>query len=196
MTLPTLRPNTPWMQSYNGKPFYFTDPSPDDIDLDTIAHGLAMQCRFAGHTKSTNHFYTIAQHCVMMSWIVKPEARLWALLHDAPEAYLRDVITPQKRVLQPQYGMMEDAVEKAILAHFNVILNDEIVDNVKEADTYMLYWEAERLLSNPDLLKLWDVPYPTTFVPRDRLYSSKCWPRGMAKKAYIRAVKHVLKEMK
>jgi 5'-deoxynucleotidase YfbR-like HD superfamily hydrolase len=100
-----------WMTTFTGRQFWPIDPRPEDICLEDIAHSLARQCRFAGHTR---HFYSVAQHSVMVSRLVDrylPESataqspkfkralELAGLLHDATEAYLVDVPRPVKHML-------------------------------------------------------------------------------------------------
>jgi hypothetical protein len=57
-------------------------PNPDDIRIEDIAHALSNQCRFAGHARE---FYSVAEHCVRVSQLCRPEEALWGLLHDASE---------------------------------------------------------------------------------------------------------------
>jgi hypothetical protein len=86
--------NSTWIQTYTGKKFWPLDPSIDDVCIEDIAHGLAMKCRFSGHTHS---FYSVAQHSVLVSQLVPPKDAMWGLLHDAAEAYLADVARPVKQ---------------------------------------------------------------------------------------------------
>ena len=119
MTTMTDRPGD-WFQTYSGKKFYVLDPRPEDICIEDIAHSLSMLCRFNGHCEE---FYSVAQHSVFVSEIVDsmvapafspPEARLCALLHDAAEAYLGDMIRPLKRSLGPEFKRAEERVQTAI----------------------------------------------------------------------------------
>ncbi len=87
-----------YIATYTGKQFYPLDPRPEDVCLEDIAHSLSNLCRFTGHT-DTDRFYSVAQHSVICSTIVAPEAALLALLHDAAEAYLGDISRPLKRDL-------------------------------------------------------------------------------------------------
>ena len=82
----------------------------DVIALEDIAHGLAYQCRFNGQTKT---FYSVAQHCLMVADLVSDELRAAALLHDAAEAYLGDMVKPLKALI-PDYGSIESAVSELI----------------------------------------------------------------------------------
>ena len=129
-----------WIQTAYGRQFWPIDPHPDEVSMDDIAHALSMLCRFGGHCK---RFYSVAEHCVLMSRHIAYEYKLWALLHDASEAYLVDVPRPIKPLLNgyleaeskimaavcDKFGMpkeMPDAVKRADKA----ILNDEMLQNM------------------------------------------------------------------
>src|SRR5438128_12538670 len=80
-----------WMQTYTGRAFYPLDPRLDDICIEDIAHALSMLCRYGGQCQE---FYSVAEHSVLMSYAVNPQHALWALLHDATESYMGDLIRP------------------------------------------------------------------------------------------------------
>lgn len=82
--------------TYTGRVFDVLNPSAKDIDILDIAHSLAMQCRFNGHC---NQFYSVAQHCVILSHQVDQYFAREALLHHAAEAYIGDIVTPLKQCL-------------------------------------------------------------------------------------------------
>lgn len=116
---PTAQPS--WhrgnfMQSYTGKKFYSLDPRPEDIDIVDIAHALSMQCRYNGHYR---RFYSVAEHCVLLSKLFTAEYALWALLHDETEAYVGDMVRPLKAHL-PDYCAAEDRVMIAIAERFGL----------------------------------------------------------------------------
>lgn len=140
-----------WMQTYTGRAFYPLDPDPEQIDLLDIAHALGMQCRYNGHVHS---FYSVAEHCVHVSTIVPAADALWALLHDATEAYVGDMIRPLKRHM-PAYVAVEDAVMEAIAVRFGLSGAPHMPDTVKRADTQVLLDERAALLSAPP--RQWDV---------------------------------------
>src|SRR5689334_10911717 len=79
------------MTTFSGEPFWPLDPQPEDIRIVDIAHALSLQCRFNGHTK---FHYSVAQHSLIMSFNVPLQFALEALLHDAAEAYIGDLIRP------------------------------------------------------------------------------------------------------
>lgn len=80
--------------TYSGRVIEPLNPDPSQIDIEDIAHSLANQCRFTGHTRE---FYSVAQHSVLVSEVCDEEDALWGLLHDASEAYLSDIARPIKR---------------------------------------------------------------------------------------------------
>lgn len=128
-----------YIQTYSVN-FYPLDPREDDIDIETVAHALSNLCRFGGHC---NEFYSVAQHCVLCSYVAPNEFKLEALLHDASEAYLVDIPRPIKRML-PDYQSMEQGVEKIIASKFGLPFPMSPV--IKEIDNRMLVTEANALL--------------------------------------------------
>jgi hypothetical protein len=130
-----------WMQTYTGRAFFPMDPDPDDIDPDDIAHALSLLCRYNGHV---DRFYSVAEHCVLVSRAVPAEDALWGLLHDATEAYVGDMIRPLKRSM-PEYRAAEDRVMAAIATRFG--LTGEMPASVKNADNRILLTERAALMS-------------------------------------------------
>jgi uncharacterized protein len=132
-----------WAQTYTGNKFWPMDPRPEDVNIKDIAHSLALSCRFNGHC---NLFYSVAQHSVFVSELVKPPQALAALLHDSPEAYLGDIIPPVKLFL-PNIEKVERKLEEVIFQRFGI----EHYDNkeIKHADKIALYTEMRDLMSNP-----------------------------------------------
>lgn len=161
-----------WMQTYTGRRFYPLDPRPDEIDPADIAHALSMLCRYAGHV---DRFYSVAEHCVLMSEAVAPEHALAALLHDATEAYVVDVPRPLKRYL-PDYRDIEDRVWYAIARRFGLEL--EVPAAVKEVDTRILLTERDALMPNTRYSWAQDgmVPLPV---------SIEAWSPGEAEGRYL-----------
>lgn len=129
----------PWIQTYTGRAFPLFDATPEDINPTDIAHSLGMQCRYNGHVHT---FYSVAEHCVLMSHAVSPENALWALLHDATEAYVGDMVAPLKRTM-PDFKAAEDRIMAAICERYG--LAPEMPAEVKAADRRILHderWQA------------------------------------------------------
>lgn len=130
-----------WMQTFTGRQFYPLDPRPEDIDPADIAHALSLICRYGGHVCS---FYSVAEHCLLMSRAVAPEHALWALLHDATEAYVGDMVRPLKHHM-PDYRAVEDRVAVAISERFGIA--PSMPAAVKDADNRILLDERAALFS-------------------------------------------------
>lgn len=90
----TIYPRGDYFITFTGKKFYFSDPLPEMICLADIAHALAHQCRFGGHAK---RFYSVAEHSVLVSYLVPPHLALKGLLHAAAKAYYGDIVRPLKQ---------------------------------------------------------------------------------------------------
>lgn len=129
-----------WSQTYSGRQFYPMDPQPEDIDIVDIAQALSMQCRFNGHV---SQFYSVAEHCVLLSHQVPAENALWALLHDATEAYVGDMIRPLKKHM-PEYQAAEHRVMVAIAERFGI--EPVMPSSVRDADNRILLDERLALL--------------------------------------------------
>lgn len=105
-----------WIQTASGRPFFPADPRPDEVHIEDIAHALARLCRYGGHCL---RFYSVAEHCVLLSRVAEGPFKLWALLHDASEAYLLDVPTPLKPMLGG-YKEAEARIMRAIELRFGL----------------------------------------------------------------------------
>jgi len=138
-----------WMQTYTGKQFWPMSPRVEDVDPVDIAHALSLLCRYNGHVQ---RFYSVAEHCVLMSYAVPEEYALWALLHDATEAYVGDMIRPLKQFM-PEYVAAEALVALAIAQRFDLRTADGLFTHklpapVKEADNRILLTERAALMPN------------------------------------------------
>jgi 5'-deoxynucleotidase YfbR-like HD superfamily hydrolase len=124
------------------------DPAPDAIHILDIAHGLALQCRFAGQIQE---FYSVAQHSVMVSRLVPREDALWGLLHDASEAYINDVPSLLKETkLLTGYRMVEARLMNAVLKQFGLAGQYcDVPRSVKQADDVALATEFRDLCGWP-----------------------------------------------
>jgi hypothetical protein len=140
------------MQTFSGRQVWPLSPQASDIHIEDVAHHLSMICRFNGATKS---FYSVAEHCVLLA-VTTPEeepieTRLWALLHDGPEAYIHDLTRPFKKSL-PTYNVLERAWEIAFAERFD--LPHDIPLIVRAFDNRLLFDERNALLAPPFLA--WD----------------------------------------
>lgn len=105
-----------WMQTAQGRQFWPMDPRADEIHIDDIAHALGMQCRYGGHSL---RFYSVAEHCVHVASKAPAGLELAALMHDASEGYLADVIRPVKMSLS-NYKGIESNLERVIAQRFGL----------------------------------------------------------------------------
>lgn len=129
-----------WILTASGQHFDYLDPRPEDIHILDIAQGLACECRYNGHTRA---FYSVAQHAWLASQVVPRERALEALLHDATEAYCKDIPRPLKKLL-PDYQEIEARVDGAIRARFG--LPPAMSAAVKHADLILLATERRDLM--------------------------------------------------
>ena len=148
----TGRPRA-WQRMLSGRRLDLLDPSPDDIEIEDIAHGLARVARWNGQTVGACAF-SVAQHSLLVEEIVSARSpriaahwRLAALLHDAPEYVIGDLISPFKAAIGLDYKAFELRLLAAIHRRFDIPerLPDEITATIKDADGIAAYFEATRL---------------------------------------------------
>ena len=142
-----------WQRMLSGRRLDLLDPSPLDIEIEDIAHGLARVARWNGQT-SGDHAFSVAQHCVLVEAIFAhrnksaPKAeRLAALLHDAPEYVIGDMISPFKAALGMDYKAFEHRLMAAIHVRFGLppAATADLELRIKEADKMAAYLEATQL---------------------------------------------------
>ncbi|MBW9053025.1 YfbR-like 5'-deoxynucleotidase [Rhizobium mesosinicum] len=138
-----------WQRMLSGRRLDLLDPSPLDVELSDIAHGLARVARWNGQTAG-DHAFSVAQHCLVVESIFRHfnEATaadcLMALLHDAPEYVIGDMISPFKAVVGGGYKTVEKRLEAAVHLRFGLPPHPsrELKDKIKKADTIAAYFEA------------------------------------------------------
>lgn len=134
-----------------------------DFRIEDIAHSLSLQCRFNGHCRE---FYSVAEHCVRLSYIVPHGDALWGLMHDASEAYLMDLARPIKRysAMGQLYKEIEVGLMASICEAFG--LPEGEPESVTLADRVMLVTEKRDLLGpEPQPWTHFDEPMPEHIVP-------------------------------
>src|SRR5713226_2789402 len=142
-----------WQRMLSGRRLDLLDPSPLDIEIADIAHGLARVARWNGQTRGA-HIFSVAQHTLVVEAVMREQTarvdvsfRLAALLHDAPEYVIGDMISPFKTVLGGDYKAVEKRLLSAIHLRFGLppVLRPEIVRQIKDADRGAAYLEATEL---------------------------------------------------
>jgi 5'-deoxynucleotidase YfbR-like HD superfamily hydrolase len=142
-----------WQRMLSGRRLDLLDPSPLDIEIADIAHGLARVARWNGQTSGA-HIFSVAQHTLLVEAVMREQMpridvryRLAALLHDAPEYVIGDMISPFKAVLGGDYKGVEKRLLSAIHVRFGLPpeLAPEIARKIKAADKGAAYLEATKL---------------------------------------------------
>ncbi len=166
-----------WIQTAGGDRFYLIDSMGSSITLGDIAQSLSKLCRYTGHCRK---FYSVAEHSYRVSLIVPPEHAFHALLHDASEAYLGDVSTPLKSLLD-DYREIEEQVSRGIYARFR--LPAELHPCIKAADYQMLASEVPLLFDIVDEgWKAWLTGYKPL---EDMTVDSIGWTPGQAAHLFL-----------
>lgn len=130
-----------WMQTFTGIQFWPLDPRPDEISFIDIGAALSKVCRFGGHT---TQFYSVAEHAWHLSYYVSEENALAALLHDAAEAYIGDMVRPLKRHMI-EFQNVEQVLMDQIAG--KVGLDNLLPYEVRDADNRILLDERAALLN-------------------------------------------------
>ena len=142
-----------WQRMLSGRRLDLIDPSPVDIEIGDIAHGLARVARWNGQTKGPEIF-SVAQHSLLVEALFAEsqpaqsgKARLAALLHDAPEYVIGDMISPFKAAIGGDYRLIEARLSRAIHIRFGLPAEppDDLVRQIKAADRASAYVEATTL---------------------------------------------------
>lgn len=166
-----------WQRMLSGRRLDLLDPSPLDVEIEDIAHGLSRVARWNGQTSGA-HAFSVAEHCLLVERLVGltmpgwPERwRLAALLHDAPEYVVGDLISPFKAAVGLDYKAFELRLQSAIHLRFGLPgeLPVKVGEAIKRADIAAAYLEATQLAGFAE--------------PEARLYFGK--PRGRAARAIL-----------
>ena len=170
----------------SGSYFDLCNPEGSVIDINDIAESLSKICRYGGHGTG---FYGVAEHSVHVADLCirdghPKEACLAALLHDAPEAYVGDVIKPLK-IMLPEYSAIELRIDKAICRRFS-IEHGKYHDLIKKYDHEMLFCEKRTLF--PEDAEKWHGENVVSVVDVD----IKMWPYYIAKRVFLRRFSEIM----
>jgi uncharacterized protein len=161
-------PPRAWQRMLSGRRLDLLDPSPLDVEISDIAHGLARVSRWNGQT-SGDHAFSVGQHSLLVEDIFRrilpdpaPAWRLAALLHDAPEYVIGDMISPFKAVVGGGYKAVELRLQQAIHLRFGLppALPEKLKGTIKRADHVAAWFEATLLagFSEKEAAKYFDRP--------------------------------------
>lgn len=182
-----------WQRMLSGRRLDLLDPSPLDVEFADIAHGLARVARWNGQT-SGSHIFSVAQHTLLVEAVMREKnpridakLQLAALLHDAPEYVIGDMISPFKAVIGESYKRVEKRLLGAIHIRFGLpaVLDEAIERQIKAADRGSAYLEATHLagFTKAEAKRLFgnDPGLPEAMV-EDYLTP---WPAGKAEKRLL-----------
>ena len=187
-----MRERRAWQRMLSGRRLDLLDPSPLDVELDDIAHGLARVARWNGQTSGA-HIFSVAQHTLLVEALARlrmpldRRARLAILLHDAPEYVIGDMISPFKAILDDAYKAVEQRLLAAIHLRFGLPaeLPRSFIDLIKTADRSAAYLEATRLAGFDAAEARRFFGRPPAVSPRlERDYLTP-WPANEAETRYL-----------
>ena len=147
------KPPRAWQRMLSGRGLDLLDPTPVDIEIEDIAHGLAFVARWNGQTEG-DWPYSVAEHSLLVEALfarMNPKApvrwQLAALLHDAPEYVIGDMISPVKAAVGPGYGALDDRLTAAIHIRFGLpaVLPATVKKQIKRADRVSAWMEAVQI---------------------------------------------------
>jgi 5'-deoxynucleotidase YfbR-like HD superfamily hydrolase len=190
-----------WQRMLSGRRLDLLDPSPLDIEVADIAHGLARVARWNGQTEGA-HIFSVAQHSLLVETIAHQSARLdrkrrlAVLLHDAPEYVIGDMITPFKAVIGNTYKAVEVRLLAAIPLRFGLqaTLPEGLLAVIKAADRAAAYLEATRLagFSTTEAARFFGSPPKfSAVIERDYLTP---WPANVAEARYMERFARLTRE--
>lgn len=163
-------PKRAWQRMLSGRRLDLLDPTPVDVEIEDIAHGLAFVARWNGQTHG-DHAYSVAEHSLLVETLfgrIAPNAptkwRLAALLHDAPEYVIGDMISPVKAAVGPGYGALDDRLMAAIHIRFGLpaSIPTSVKKQIKKADKISAWMEATQIagFSEVEASKFFGQPDP------------------------------------
>ncbi|SFH07014.1 hypothetical protein SAMN04488020_106132 [Palleronia marisminoris] len=147
-----------WQRMLSGRRLDLLDPTPVDIEIEDIAHGLAFVARWNGQTEG-DFPYSVAEHALLVEALftrmtvpAQPRWQLAALLHDAPEYVIGDMISPVKAAVGPGYGALDDRLTAAIHIRFGLpaAIPVKVKRQIKAADKVSAWMEATQIAGFSD----------------------------------------------
>jgi 5'-nucleotidase len=193
-----------WQRMLSGRRLDLLDPSPLDVELEDIAHGLARVARWNGQTNG-EHIFSVAQHALLVEALARARqprldarSRIAVLLHDAPEYVIGDMISPFKAVIGDSYKAVEKRLLAAIHLRFGLParLPEETTALVKLADRQAAYLEATKLagFADEEARKFFGQP-PEVSAAFVRDYLTP-WPADTAEQKFLIRIEQLLRTCK
>jgi uncharacterized protein len=189
-----------WQRMLSGRRLDLLDPSPLDVEMDDIAHGLARVARWNGQTKGA-HIFSVAQHVLLVEALARQNVpgldargRLAVLLHDAAEYVIGDMISPFKAVIGDSYKVVENRLLAAIHLRFGLPpkLPDTLLKLIKAADRNAAYLESTHLAGFEDAeARKFFGPPPKYSATIEREYLTP-WAASIAERRLAERVKKLL----
>jgi uncharacterized protein len=181
----------------SGRRLDLLDPSPVDVELGDIAHGLARVARWNGQTIG-DYPFSVAQHSVLVLELFRaanpalgPVPQLQALLHDAPEYVMGDIISPLKASMGGDYKDLENRLLSVIYLRFSLpaTMPPALAKLVKQADRDAAFFEAINLagFEAPEARKLFGTPDQSSFDMDEFERLIRPWPTHQAHKRFVEA---------
>jgi uncharacterized protein len=194
-----------WQRMLSGRRLDLLDPSPVDVELNDIAHGLARVARWNGQTVG-DYPFSVAQHSVLVLELFRaanPEAgpapQLQALLHDAPEYVMGDIISPLKASMGGAYKDVEKRLLSVIYLRFSLpaTMTTPVAKQVKQADKDAAFFEATRLagFDAPEARKLFGEPAQFAFDLDAFEQIIRPWPTQQAHARFIEVFESISRRL-
>jgi 5'-deoxynucleotidase YfbR-like HD superfamily hydrolase len=190
-----------WQRMLSGRRLDLLDPSPLDIEIEDIAHGLARVARWNGQTKGA-HIFSVAQHSLLVEALARAKVprldaagRRAVLLHDAPEYVIGDMISPFKAVIGDSYKAVERRLLAAIHLRFALPVKPpaSLTELIKAADRSAAYLEATRLagFAEDEARKFFGLP-PKFSAAIERDYLTP-WPAETAESRFRERLERLMR---
>ena len=166
-----------WQRMLSGRRLDLLDPTPVDIEIEDIAHGLAFVARWNGQTEG-DYPYSVAEHSLLVEALfsrlcptASPQEQLTALLHDAPEYVIGDMISPVKAAVGPSYGELDKRLSAAIHIRFGLpaLTPAKLKKQIKKADLVSAWMEATQIagFTEAEATKFFGRPAPEVIAGLD-----------------------------
>ena len=199
-------PDRAWQRMLSGRRLDLLNPSPVDIELSDIAHGLARVARWNGQTIG-DYTFSVAQHSILVMALFvaqdpqsTPRDRLYALLHDAPEYVMGDIISPLKAAMGGDYKDLETRLLAAIHIRFSLPANRPATVGraVKKADRDAAYFEAVNLagFEESEARRYFGAPEMAQFEVDGFDWLIRPWPTQEAHDRFVEAFSELADSLK